>query len=58
MKEKIFQYLENLRKSGEINMFESPARVKAEFNLSIEEAMSIVTEWMNRYQELAQKYNW
>tara|TARA_R100001594_G_scaffold22675_2_gene43965 strand:- start:522 stop:692 length:171 start_codon:yes stop_codon:yes gene_type:complete len=41
-----FNYLDNLRDSGETNMFGSPAYLVDEFGLHKREAMDIVSQWM------------
>lgn len=48
---KVFEYLQDLRSSGEINMFESPSRIVNEFDLSMNEAISITSLWMTNFNE-------
>ena len=42
-------YLENLRRSGEVNMFGAAPYLAAEFSLSMERAISELVEWMQNY---------
>ena len=46
---KIFQYLDQLRESGEVNMFGSAAYVQKEFELCREDAQRVVEEWMQQF---------
>ena len=39
-------YLDNLRESGETNMFGAPAYIENEFNVSKKEARDITSYWM------------
>ena len=48
-KEEVFDYLDELRESGETNMFGSPAYVEAEFDVDRETARSLVSEWMETF---------
>lgn len=48
-KEEIFNYLDKVRESGEINMFGVVAVLQQEFNISQVLATRILTEWMNTY---------
>lgn len=43
-----FEYLEELRKSGETNMFGAGAYLEQEFGLSRREARNILMEWMGK----------
>ena len=45
----IFQYLDQLRESGEVNMFGSAAYVQEEFELSRKDAQRVVEEWMQQF---------
>ena len=61
MKEKYeaeFKYLENLRISGVINMYGAAPYLAAAFAINIDEARTILSDWMNRYDELSKKYGW
>jgi hypothetical protein len=44
-----FEYLEELRKSGETNMFGAAPYLQQEFGLGRHEARAIVKEWMESY---------
>lgn len=46
---KYWIYLENLRRSGAVNMFGSAPYLKDEFNLTDNDACKIVSDWMNNY---------
>jgi len=50
-----YVYLEDLRQSGEVNMYSSAAYLRAIFGLGRREAINIVTSWMNNYEELIEK---
>lgn len=43
-----FEYLEELRKSGETNMFGAAPYLQQEFGLDRREARAILMEWMKR----------
>ena len=43
-----FEYLEELRKSGETNMFGAGEYLQEEFGLDRREARAILMEWMKR----------
>lgn len=47
----VFLYLEELRESGEINMYESPRYVAETFDVSKSMARKLVTTWMENYKE-------
>ena len=42
-------YLENLRRSGIVNMFGAAPYLEADFGLDKREARKILAEWMNKY---------
>ena len=44
------QFLDDLRDSGEINMFGAPAVLQEEFGVSREQARQIVIAWMEDYR--------
>ena len=46
-----FEYLEELRKSGETNMFGASAYLQQEFGLGRYEARAILMEWMGKKNE-------
>ena len=50
-KQEIFVYLDDLRESGETNMFGSPLYVQEEFGMSPESASHIVGRWMKTFSE-------
>lgn len=47
--DKYFKHLDNLRESGEINMYEAHLWLANEFDLTKSEAKVIVQEWMETY---------
>lgn len=53
-----YEYLEDLRDSGVTNMFGSPAYLQEEFGITFEEASKIVSNWMENYSELADRFGW
>lgn len=44
------QFLDDLRDSGEINMFGAPAVLQEEFGVSREQARQIVMAWMEDFK--------
>ena len=48
-KKEYFDYLDALRESGAINMFDSPRYLVQEFGITMYEARQTVIEWMNQY---------
>ena len=46
---KYWIYLENLRRSGETNMFGATPYLQATFGLSQSEAREILADWMHNY---------
>jgi hypothetical protein len=46
-----FEYLEELRKSGETNMFGAGEYLQEEFGLDRREARAILMEWMGKKNE-------
>ena len=42
-------YLEKLRRSGKINMFEAVPYIKDAFGVSTREARNILADWMEHY---------
>lgn len=46
---KYWIYLEQLRRSGVTNMFGAAPYLQAEFVLSKQEAMAILSDWMKNY---------
>lgn len=56
---KYYDFLENLRKSGETNMWgASPYLTMAFFELTDKEATEILLTWMNNYEELLELRGW
>lgn len=53
-----FKYLENLRISGVTNMYGAAPYLTAVFDIDKYEARTILSDWMNRYDELSKKYGW
>ena len=56
--EKYYQYLEELRSSGECNMFGAVPYLREEFQLSREEASDILANWMENYDFLCEHFGW
>jgi hypothetical protein len=50
-----YVYLEELRQSGETNMFGASSYLREEFDLGRREAIKIVSSWMKNYDELIEK---
>lgn len=46
---KYWIYLENLRRSGETNMYGAAPWLEAAFGLSRREAIKILSDWMRNY---------
>lgn len=53
-----FEYLDALRKSGITNMFGSPPFLAQEFDLSEQEATTIVGDWMRSYSARINSEEW
>ena len=49
-KENIFDYLEDLRDSGQINMFGASPYIVEAFGLNKYQAREILSEWMHGYE--------
>lgn len=47
----IFDYLNDLRESGDTNMFGATPYVVAEFGISKQQAREAVTKWMENFNE-------
>lgn len=47
LKKEIFEYLDELRDSGEVNMFEAAPYVASNFFISKREARQVLAEWMD-----------
>ena len=50
-KEEMFQYLDDLRESGVVNMFGATPYLQDEFGLDKREAHVILAEWMETFGE-------
>ena len=50
-KNKYWIYLENLRKSGVVNMYGAGPYLQKAFDLSKHEAATILVDWMENYKE-------
>ena len=48
-KDEIFTFLDAVRESGAVNMFEGAQLIQYEYGLSRYEARDIVVEWMKTY---------
>ena len=49
--EKYFEVLNNLRESGEINMFGAPAVLREVFDLSKQESYDVFTAWAEQFSK-------
>ncbi len=47
-----YVYLEELRQSGETNMFGAAPYLREEFNLGRRESINVLMSWMDNYEEL------
>lgn len=56
--EKEFKFLEELRQSGQTNMYGASPYLREEFNISKAESYEILNQWMTRYDELSKMYGW
>ena len=50
-----YVYLEELRQSGETNMFGASPYLQSEFVLGRREAIKVLSNWMENYDELLDK---
>lgn len=50
MKAEYYQYLDDLRESGETNMFGAAAYLVREFGLTNKEATKVLTDWMRDFE--------
>lgn len=53
-----YQDLENIRKSGIVNMYGAAPYLAKRAGISENLACKILINWMHNYSELAKKYNW
>lgn len=44
--DEVFDYLDQLRTSGEVNMFGATTYLQRDFGLSKKESMALLVEWM------------
>lgn len=51
MKREHKEYLDDLRESGEVNMYGAGSYLRDEFDLGKEEAKAILIEWMKSFGE-------
>jgi len=49
--EEHLEYLDDLRESGETNMFEAPAYLEDDFGVTKREARDITSYWMATFEE-------
>ena len=50
-REEMFEFLDDLRESGETNMFGAGPYVQGAFGLSRSDARKVVMEWMGTFSE-------
>jgi len=50
-----YVYLEELRQSGETNMYGTSSYLREEFGLGRRESIKILANWMDNYEELIEK---
>ena len=48
--EEYFKYLDDLRETGQVNMFGAAIPLAEEFNLTENEARKILVKWMEQFQ--------
>tara|TARA_R100000234_G_C4922866_1_gene144976 strand:- start:417 stop:632 length:216 start_codon:yes stop_codon:yes gene_type:complete len=51
IKNEVFLYLEELRESGETNMFGAAAYIQNEFNLDKKTSIKYLSHWMRSYNK-------
>jgi aryl-alcohol dehydrogenase-like predicted oxidoreductase len=51
MKADVFEYLEELRESGEINMFGAVSYIEETFEISRNMARKFLTDWIRSYKD-------
>lgn len=49
--QKYYDFLEDLRQSGDTNMFEAPPYLQAAFGLSRDKSVSITSDWMKGHSD-------
>ena len=50
LRDKAFKYLNNLRESGEVNMFGARPYLMRKFNIKQSEASDILSDWMKSFR--------
>lgn len=50
-KQEVFEYLDDLRESGQMNMFGAGPYVQRKFSRTRREAQALVVEWMTTFGE-------
>lgn len=53
-----YEFLEELRQSGETNMYGATPYLQDQFGLDKNEAFEILGNWMDNYQEISTKLGW
>lgn len=56
--EEYYMFLEDLRLSGITNMYGATSYLEEAFDISRNKASAVLLEWMQNYEELAEKYGW
>jgi len=51
MKADVFEYLEELRESGEINMFGAVSYIEETFEISRDMSRKFLTDWIQSYKD-------
>lgn len=54
-KEEVFRFLDSVRESGAINMFGAAPYVQESFDVSRNEAKTLLLEWMDTFAERMKK---
>lgn len=54
---KYYEFLEALRKNGATNMFGAAPYLRQYFGMDQREAVQILTEWMQNYQEIDSRWH-
>lgn len=56
--EEKLKYLEELRQSGVTNMFGAGPYLQQRFGMGLNEAIKLLSTWMQHYGELSEYYGW
>ena len=56
--EEYYKFLEALRRTGVCNMYGAGIYLKECYSITDKEANTILTNWMENYNELSEKYDW